>query len=378
MVEEKGIVSYAVPFTSGIAFSAVAKNVSASVSGVMFTFAGISFALIMALLYGMFRSRGKRNAGKEKSLKRNGIFLLLFLCGIECHMLSYTGIHDTGRKILESRLISSPGEMLKESVDRLPYSGKETASLAKALLYGDKSGLSRETLDNFRKSGGSHLLALSGMHLGVIYAILAKILRIFGNSRTAILAKAICTVLFSGIYTAVTGASPSLIRAFLFILLNETCRITGRKAAPDEIFHAALMIQLTLAPHMIESLSFQLSYLAVAGITYIYPGMARWFGSGGKNDVMKKIWNASALSISCQITTFPVVWLRFGTFPVFFIMTNLIAIPLTTLAMCSTIAAQVSNCLGLCRGVTVTVNETILNALLTCMKVIGDLSSGFS
>jgi len=128
-----------------------------------------------------------------------------------------------------------------------------------------------------------------------------------------------------------TGAAPSLVRAFLFILLNESARLLpGRQRRPLNIFCTALIIQLACKPEVIRSLGFQLSYLAMLGIQLLYPRLDAWYPSPGpgRRDPLRRIWSAMALSCSCQLFTAPLVWLRFGTFPRYFLLTNLGGLPL--------------------------------------------------
>ena len=132
-----------------------------------------------------------------------------------------------------------------------------------------------------------------------------------------------------------TGASPSLVRAFLFILLNELARLLpGRRRSPLNLYCTALTLQLALSPGVITSLGFQLSYLAVLGIVTVFPHLDAWYPRGPRLDPLRRIWSAVALTLSCQLFTAPLVWLRFREFPKYFLITNLGAMPLTEAFVC--------------------------------------------
>lgn len=254
----------------------------------------------------------------------------------------------SGAAASADRIIGTCSRSFKAAIDAVPYGNTGCNALAKALLSGDKSAVSPEIREAFRASGASHILALSGMHLGVIYAILLRLTAFAGNSPAAKKARSVFIICLSGCYTIVTGASASLVRAMLFIFINEGARIAGRQPSPMNTFFASALFQLAVAPESIRSAGFQLSYLAVAGIHILYPAMREWYPGNGKGDILKRIWDSAALSISCQVFTGPAAWIIFGTFPKYFLITNLLAVPLSTFLMMAAAAATVLYPAGLC------------------------------
>ena len=169
------------------------------------------------------------------------------------------------------RWASTLGGRLRDFIDSTPFPSESTAPLLKAFLTGDRSGLSRKTVQVFRGSGGAHLLALSGLHIGILYLFLSRLLWPLGNSPRARGIRYVLTVLAAALFTLLTGASPSIVRAFLFIFINETARLTGRPRNALRVLSTALLVQLVLDPSAITSVGFQLSYLAMAGIFILYP-----------------------------------------------------------------------------------------------------------
>lgn len=261
-----------------------------------------------------------------------------------------------------------------ELIDNAGFEGGQTGPLVKALLTGRRDALSRETVADFRAAGASHILALSGLHLGVIYGFLSKALAGLGQSRLATATRSAVIITTSALYAMMTGASPSIIRAFLFIVLNEAARLQpGRRRSSANIYCAALTIQLALNPLAIRELGFQLSYLAMLGIIVLFPKMDSWYPSGSRFDPFRRIWSSAALTISCQVFTAPLVWLRFHTFPVYFLLTNIIALPLTELLIVSALLTLTMSAVGLDPGITKSLAETLGQTLEFCLKVISDM-----
>ena len=216
----------------------------------------------------------------------------------------------------------------------LQFPHPRTGALLRALLTGKRDQLDRETTAAFRKAGASHILALSGLHLGIIYLIISRLLFFLGNSRRASIAKSVITVSLCGVYTAATGAGPSIVRAFIFITLTEIGRnCPGRRKTGANVWCAALLLQLCAKPSVISSTGFQLSYLAMLGTFTLFPVLRDWYPSAGpakdRWNPLRRMWEAMSLSISCQAFTAPLVWLRFHTFPKYFLLSNLISLPLT-------------------------------------------------
>ena len=220
---------------------------------------------------------------------------------------------------------------LLRAIDAADFPHADTAALLKALLAGRRESLDSATVAAFRAAGASHILALSGLHLGILYGILQAALAWMGRSRAAVAARSVLSVGAAAFFLLMTGAAPSLVRAFLFICLNELSRLLpGRRRHLTAIFFAALTIQLAVSPGVVTSLGFQLSYLALLGIVLVFPRLEAWYPAARRADPLRRLWSAMALTLSCQVFTAPLVWLRFRTFPRFFLLTNLGALPLTS------------------------------------------------
>ena len=252
------------------------------------------------------------------------------------------------------------------AVDAADFPHADTGALLKALLAGQREGLDAATMAAFRDAGAAHILALSGLHLGILYAILQGALAWMGHSRAATAVRSALSVAAAGCFLLMTGASPSLVRAFLFILLGELSRLLpGRRRHPAGIFFAALTIQLAVSPGVVSSLGFQLSYLALLGIVLVFPRLEAWYPAGRRADPVRRVWSAMALTLSCQVFTAPLVWLRFHTFPAFFLLTNLGALPLTEGFILCALPALLPGCPECIKNLADAVGQVLLKFLET-------------
>lgn len=335
-------------------------------------------ALVFLLIYIRYRHLNPATAPTSGDRYMEFIipaaFLMAGLSGATADFLS-CGIrsHDAFPPSASLRdAVISNSESFKAAIDAVPFGDKDCNALTKALLSGDKSDVSREINSAFRDSGASHILALSGMHLGVLYWILLKVTSVFGNFRAVRKVRSCLVILISAWYTLITGASASLVRALLFITLNEAAKMAGRETRPMNIFFIALVIQLTIAPSNVMGAGFQLSYLAMAGIYLVYPKIKSWY-PGKRGNPLKWLWDTSALSISCQIFTGPAVWLIFGSFPKYFLLTNLIAVPLSTFIMLLCAAVTFLHHIGICPAFFISVAAESTLLLIHTLEIISTL-----
>ena len=357
MVEERDIVAISVPYSAGVALAAIlpAAGLCAYLAP------GLSLAACV-LCTAVFCGRRGRFEVICAAFLAAGLF-----SGYSASLVEAAGGGgwNPGAGALEA-LIST--------IDGIGFRGEETGALVKALLTGQRGDLGRETVAAFRAAGAAHILALSGLHLGVIYGILHKALAVAGKSRPAELAGSILILAVSGFYVLMTGSSASVVRAYLFICLNELSRlIPGRRRRPLAVFAAALMVQLCANPLIIRSIGFQLSYLAMLGIYILFPRLDAWF-PGGKMNPMRRVWSASALTISCQIFTAPAVWWHFRSFPIYFLITNLVALPLTEVFIICAVAVTATAAAGWCPSPLIYFTDLCGNALIGFLAAVASIS----
>lgn len=270
-------------------------------------------------------------------------------------------------------LAQRAGESLRHYIGTLPFRDDGTAPLLRAFLTGDKGGLSSETVSTFRNSGASHLLALSGLHMGILYMVFDRLSRPMGRYPAVRRVRYVVLISASAFFTLMTGASPSMVRAFLFILTGETASLLGREKKLGRTLCTALLLQLAIMPQAITSAGFQLSYLALAGIVLLYPLMEKWYPSDGRRSALRYIWKMSALAISCQVFTAPLTLYLFGSFPRHFLLTNLLAIPITTCLIAVSLPVLGLSALGICPEFLYSVADALGSALRFCLEIISSL-----
>ena len=397
MIETADIKPLALAFTFGAASGLLLSRISMHAA-----YISSATSLLVALTLTVITSADRRQAE---------ILLLFLTAGVFCAATStLTSIGAVAGKPLFAGLAAN----FRSMISSIPFPHEGTAPLVNALLTGDRSSLDSSVMNSFRDSGASHILALSGLHLGIIYGILLKVTSIFGKHPTVKAVRSLIIISLCGIYTLATGASPSLVRAFLFILVNETARLTHRSNNPLRVYCAALFIQTAINPQVISSTGFQLSYLAMAGIFLLYPALKKWYpqeeaagdmliekGAGltesdGLEGVIdkgscrarrywtswmktivsaapRKIWDAAALTISCQVFTGPLAWWKFGTFPKYFLLTNLLSLPLTSAVMLLSVSTSVLFAIGICPDFLISLTDSSASLLLFIMKVISSM-----
>lgn len=212
--------------------------------------------------------------------------------------------------------------------DRLTKSGLEPGELmvAKALILGEKESLDRDTLRTYSSAGAMHVLAVSGLHVGIVMLLLAFILKpvkLMLKGRVLFLIGVLGGIWF---YALITGMSSSVLRAsvmFSFVLIGK--EIERENSVYQSILVSAFLLIL-LEPLVIFQVGFQLSYLAVFGIVYLQPKIYNLIYI--KYYLGDKIWQISSVSIAAQFATFPLGLYYFHQFPNFFMLSNLIVIPL--------------------------------------------------
>lgn len=423
MDEGRESVGLAIPFTAGIAavnyslqaFYISGKSLDTAAS------AALAMTLVLAgILWTMLK--GHHGHSPENGISRAvggrmGLWILFLVTGAAVALINaiphVSGPEDPGPAEICS-------EHLKSLIRSVPLSDTGNNALMTAFLTGDQSDLDRTVKDAFRESGASHLLALSGMHLSIIYLVVSKILSVLGNTPAVRFGRSAAIITGSAFFTVMTGAVPSLVRAFFFILLRECALLTGRSRDSINIFCTALILQLAITPSVVTSAGFQLSYLAMLGIFLLYRPIDRLWdrygtegdqtdgqghhdghsGSMGRDDIltmypdnqvsdtmpedghggsgilriitktMRYIWSMCALSIACQTFTAPVVLLYFGTFPQYFLITNLLCIPLSNLIMVLSIVILPLHAAGICPEFLTDADNLLLTALTDILGII--------
>ncbi len=207
----------------------------------------------------------------------------------------------------------------------------ESRQIAVALLLGQTESLDREIRNAYVETGTMHILAVSGLHVGIIYAILIfplKGIRLTPRHRKLYL---LFVILLVWAYAVLTGFSPSVVRAAAMFSLFTAGQMRERRPSSWNVLAFSALIIVSMNPAVIFEVGFQLSYLAVAGILLLQPLILRWWLPS--NRVLEYFWQMTAVSLAAQLATFPLSILYFHIFPSYFLLANLIIIPISFLAM---------------------------------------------
>lgn len=363
---EREIAGFAFPFAAGV-FAAVLSGSSPCIIKPTYHILALTFTLSSALLM--------LHPARHSWSERVQWYILLFctltcgltigMCGIELEIsaVSTNGwLHQTAHRA---------GDGMIRIIDSIQFKDNSTNAVIKALLTGDRSDISSDISRAFRDSGASHILALSGLHLGIIYGIVSKITSITGNSTDIRRIRSLLIISICGLYTLATGAGASIMRAYVFIVIKEVADMTGRHTSLKGILAASLAVHLVFCPTSAKDIGFQLSYAAMFGIAFIFPYLRNMW----KNDwkVFKWIWKSSALSISCQITTGPLAYFYFRTFPQHFLLTNLLALPLTGITIPAALLTTIMTSAGWCPEFLTATTEWLTQVMIEALKTIATM-----
>ncbi|MBQ9583434.1 MAG: ComEC/Rec2 family competence protein [Bacteroidales bacterium] len=255
-------------------------------------------------------------------------------------------------------------------LNQIAGDGSEGAILS-AIAIGDKSRIDRTLKNDFKQSGAMHLIALSGLHIGVLYLFITLTLGILGNSIAARRIRSAVTLALLWSYALVTGLSSSILRAVIMITVYDTGELLGSRRSLMRALAISALITTLASPDAPFKIGFQLSYGAMAGIGIIYPRLKTILDC--RSALLEKIWSMVALSLSCQAVTAPLVWLYFGSFPRYFMITNFVAIPLTSAAIYLTPLALITKNLPVAGDFLQMALQTSLRLLKTVIGIIAGL-----
>lgn len=216
------------------------------------------------------------------------------------------------------------------SVRFLAVLGIEKGSLVNGLLLGLKSEIPSCIADLFRQLGVSHLLAVSGLHVGLIMLIIYQLLLTLSIPRVP---RSIIIALFLIFYCFLTGGSPSVIRSSLMTVMLMFAPVFQRKYQALNAVAASAVILLMVNPFSLQDLGFQFSFAAVFGILIGYSKIKTWIPVKTKNPIVRYLTDMLSVSLSAAMFTAPVAMFYFNSLQVASMFLNLLVIPLTFCVM---------------------------------------------
>ncbi|MCL2289341.1 MAG: ComEC/Rec2 family competence protein, partial [Bacteroidetes bacterium] len=200
----------------------------------------------------------------------------------------------------------------------------EEYSIATAIILGNDETMDPELRATWTAAGVSHILCVSGMHVGIVFMIMNYLLFPLNFSKRSQTVKSIILLLIVWSYANITGLAPSVMRAgtmFTFVLLGNFLRRN------TNVFHslfASLFLLLTINPLLVFEMGFQFSYLAVFGIVLLQKPIYNLYKPKAK--IIRYFWDLCSVSIAAQLSTAPIAIFYFGQFPNYFLIANLVVI----------------------------------------------------
>jgi competence protein ComEC len=209
--------------------------------------------------------------------------------------------------------------------------GSKEAALAEALLIGYKDELDKDLVQAYSNTGVVHIIAVSGLHLGIIYWLLNLLMRPLAKKRSTKWIAVVLTLTGLWLFSLLAGAGPSVIRSavmFSFIIIGNAF---SRNGLVLNNLAASAFLLLCWNPFWLWDIGFQLSYAAVLSIVLFYKPVYNLLYV--KNKLPDAIWQLNAVTLSAQVLTLPLCIYHFHQFPVLFLVANMVAVPLSSLLL---------------------------------------------
>ncbi|MBM1104688.1 ComEC/Rec2 family competence protein [Aurantibacter crassamenti] len=241
--------------------------------------------------------------------------------------------------------------------------GEEELSVIQALLLGQRNDLSSETYDNYKNAGAVHILAISGLHIGILLLLLQFLLQPLVYLPYGKKIKLILTVLLLWSFALLAGLSASIIRSVtMFSFVAYAMHLNRPSNSFNILALSMFFILLVFDPNLLFQVGFQMSYAAVFAIVWIYPLLQKiWLP---KNIITKKIWQLLSVSLAAQLGVLPISLFYFHQFPGLFFISNIIIVPVLGIILALGIFIITLSLLNLLPPLLV----SLYNSLIGCMN----------
>ena len=253
----------------------------------------------------------------KKYLEKQGIHQQIYL---EKHQFKKVGFSAFSLKGISSKFRN----YVEDSLKKYNFKTDELAVI-NALLLGQRQDISKELIADYSRAGAIHILAISGLHVGIILLILNWFFKPLERLKKGKIIKTVIVVLLLWMFAFVAGLSASVVRAvtmFTFLSIGLSFR---RKNIVEFSLISSMFFLLILKPMFLFDVGFQLSYLAVFGIIWIQPKLYEIYNPRFVID--KKVWELITVSVAAQAGVLPLSLFYFHQFPSLFLLSNLVIIP---------------------------------------------------
>ena len=220
---------------------------------------------------------------------------------------------------------------------KLPPGTGEEGAILSSLLLGYRGGLPDDLNEQFRRSGSMHILAISGLHVGILYFLPFMMIRKIRRPLSLRAFLSVVLLVFLWAYALLVGMSPSVSRAAGMCTIYGLAGFSNRRVSMVQVMSLAALVMILVRPAMIFEAGFQLSFLALTGIAMFYQRLYGLFTFNRiitiPGIILKWAWRMTSLSLSAQIGTAPLVIYHFGQYPAYSLLSNLVVVPLTMLIL---------------------------------------------
>jgi competence protein ComEC len=218
-------------------------------------------------------------------------------------------------------------------IEKINYTipNKEANGFALAILLGVKMDINQSLINAYTQLGIVHIIAISGMHLDILFKNLAKITQLLPRNKLYLLIELLLLLFSVWIYTLMAFASPSIVRACIFFTIYTIGKYMGAAVFTLNVIAAGILILLLVQPNGIFHIGLQLSYAAVIGIHLFYPLLYQSMTL--KNPMIQFLWSNCCVSIAAQLTTLPILALYFHQIAGWVLVSNFIMVPLSNIIL---------------------------------------------
>ncbi len=269
----------------------------------------------------------------RKYLAQNGIGLTVWVGSENVKLLE----RDKGNPLIAFSL-KLRNRILDILIEQLGDS--DEYKVAAAIVTGYRASLDADLRATFSNSGAMHVMCVSGLHVGIIFLVLSFVFSFLSDKilwQRIVKVIIILTVIW--FYALLTGFSASVMRASAMFSFVAAGMLAQRKVPVYNSLAASAMLLLLINPAFLFQPGFQLSYFAVIGIVALFTPIQRLIPAKGK--ILKWIRDLIAVSVAAQIATSPISMYYFNQFPNYFILTNIIVVPLAGLIIYTAIPALI-------------------------------------
>lgn len=248
---------------------------------------------------------------------------------------------------------------------------KNAIGLAEALLIGYRNDLDKEIIKDYTNTGVVHIIAISGLHIGLIYTILLLLLKPIEKIKSLKWTVVPIALTIIWIFSLLAGASPSVLRSAVLFTCIGVGKMVNRKSISINTMALSAVLLMLHNPFWLWDLGFQLSYSAVLSILLFHKPIFNTIEIS--KNWLNYIWDSISLTLSAQILTTPISLYWFHQFPVYFLVSNLIAVPISGIILTLELAICVLYKWSWAIRVLGRITEFLILALNKYISIVGKL-----